>query len=106
MFRKPQPQTLKADHTSRVSRCAVCLRRQVIEDNNSRLRPFTAARTQYIPQAQPPAVNPLASQQPTDYQRQRQRNRTRGPHRGRVPYNNRGSQQNHRPDEANEFLDH
>jgi len=39
MFRKPQQQTLKADHTSRVSRCAVCLRRRVIDDSRTALRP-------------------------------------------------------------------
>ncbi|XP_071576981.1 collagen alpha-2(IV) chain-like [Temnothorax nylanderi] len=38
MFRKPLQQTLKADHTSRVSRCAVCLRRRVTEV----LKPFTS----------------------------------------------------------------
>jgi hypothetical protein len=33
MFRKPLQQTLKADHTSRVSRCAVCIRRYVTEES-------------------------------------------------------------------------
>lgn len=37
MFKRPEQQTLKADHTSRVSRCAVCLRRRPAEGN--RLRP-------------------------------------------------------------------
>ena len=35
-FRKPLQQTLKTDHTSRVSRCAVCIRRRVVEDSASR----------------------------------------------------------------------
>lgn len=39
MFRKPLQQTLKADHTSRVSRCAVCIRRRVVTEV---LKPFTS----------------------------------------------------------------
>lgn len=69
MFRKPSQQTLKADHTSRISRCAVCLRRRVTEDPYGRsLKPFTSngrkesagnIRYQpryptYQPQVQPP----------------------------------------------------
>ena len=39
MFRKPLQQTLKLDHTSRVSRCAVCQRRRVSEEYVDRLKP-------------------------------------------------------------------
>lgn len=82
MFRKPLQQTLKTDHTSRVSRCAVCLRRRITEDRfvrpevgNIHLRP-----TNYQPQ--PPRY-------PTDYSRQRvQPGRNRNPNR-QVPYHYR-----------------
>lgn len=43
MFRKPLQQTLKQDHTSRVSRCAVCRRQRVTESNYPRgVVPFTS----------------------------------------------------------------
>ena len=43
-FRKPLQQTLKADHTSRVSRCAVCQRRRVSEEYEERLKPLRENR--------------------------------------------------------------
>lgn len=87
MFRKPQPQTLKADHTSRVSRCAVCVRRQIIEENGSRLKPIGSNGSrypppQYIPQRVPTIggvqpIQPLAPVQPYDNE-QRRRPTSRG----------------------------
>jgi len=68
MFRKPQQQTLKADYTSRVSRCAVCIRRRVIEERIDRrvLKPFTANNER------PPSnifyPQPPSPHYPTDYE--------------------------------------
>lgn len=82
MFRKPLPQTLKTDHTSRVSRCAVCIRRRMNEDG-SQLKPFTSNGHQE-------AVGNIRYPPPPrypDYQYHRQPpvGRTRNPHR-RIPY--------------------
>lgn len=87
MFRKPLPQTLKTDHTSRVSRCTVCLRRRVTEDSHSRtLKPFKSngqkhppSNVHYPPQTYYP-----------DYQHYRQppSGRVNVPNR-RVPYHYR-----------------
>lgn len=106
MFRKPQSQTLKADHTSRISRCSVCRRRQIIENNNnnSKFKQFTSNSERYVPpQLQP--VNPLPLQYPSDRQRYEQRNRNRGPNQGRVPNYNRRRQRIYKPEEANQVLD-
>lgn len=88
MFRKPIPQTLKTDHTSRVSRCVVCLRRRVTEDVKS-LKPFISngqreqvGNIRYSPHSRPVHY--------PDYQYQKKPpiGRTRGPNR-RVPYHYR-----------------
>lgn len=47
MFRKPQQQTLKTDHTSRVSRCSVCVRRHVRETNDQRITSHEQHRNQH-----------------------------------------------------------
>lgn len=80
MFRRPTQQTLKTDHTSRVSRCTVCLRRRIVESPPA-LSPFilngqkyTASNIQYAPQPHYP-----------EYLRQRQGPLREQPPRRRVP---------------------
>ncbi|XP_017766424.1 PREDICTED: collagen alpha-1(IV) chain-like, partial [Eufriesea mexicana] len=84
MFRKPQPQTLKMDHTSRVSRCAVCLRRRLTDERI--VRPF-------VPNGQRDSVGNIQYAPPhryPDYQHYRKApiGKTRGPNR-QVPYHYR-----------------
>lgn len=85
MFRKPQQQTLKADHTSRVSRCAVCIRRQVIDDYSGRFKPFTSNSSRYIPSPQnhrfppPSSVDSHPIHRAPEGQRRRPNPRVRGP---------------------------
>lgn len=101
MFRKPSQQTLKADHTSRVSRCAVCLRRRVTEPNYGRtLKPFTSngqkepvSRIQYAPQPRYPEY---------PYQRQPPQNRGRNPNR-RVPHHYRRRGRVHKQERPTEI---
>lgn len=84
MFRKPLQQTLKADHTSRVSRCTVCLRRRVTEV----LKPFTSnnERTPNNWGVAAPAPPPPHRVRP-DYESSRvPPGRARYPNHRRVPY--------------------
>lgn len=83
MFRKPVQQTLKADHTSRVSRCAVCLRRRVTEESYlTTLHPYSSnglrlpdGTTHHLPVTLRYPVYP-------GHQRQQQpQNRARNPNR-------------------------
>ena len=80
MFRTPVPQTLKADHTSRVSRCAVCIRRQITED--TRLKPQNSNGHRYPP-SNINDRNPEYDRVP-EWQRPRNPGVNRG---GRPPYN-------------------
>lgn len=112
MFRKPLQQTLKADHTSRVSRCAVCIRQRVSEDPYSRtavLKPFTsnnerAPNNVYYPPAPPPRYPPDYQPSPSPP------NRERYPSHRRVPpyhYRRRGrvrSRHGERPIESSNTL--
>ena len=117
MFRRPIPQTLKTDHTSRVSRCAVCLRRRVTEDHRQDVgrvpRPFTP-NGQREQQQQVGAVQYPYSQQQQQQQQQSQRyypnyqyqrlgpvGRTRGPNR-RVPYQYRRKGRLRKPERTTE----
>lgn len=86
MFRKPSQQTLKADHTSRVSRCAVCIRRRVTEDTHGRA--FTLNRRVHYPPAPPPRYPPNYYQSPP----QRRPPPTHGRHTSntRTSYRRRG----------------
>lgn len=85
MFRKPLQQTLKADHTSRVSRCTVCLRRRVTEV----LKPFTSNNERASNNwGVPPPVSPPRNL--PDYESSRTPpSRGRYPNNRRVPYHYR-----------------
>lgn len=99
MFRKPRPDTLKADLTSKVSRCAVCMRRRITE--TVRRPPPPSPQIYYpeltelerrsdfpqsVPQPQPvPQPVPQSRPPPRIRQRPANINRPRRPYRPRRP---------------------
>lgn len=101
MFRRPIPQTLKADHTSRVSRCAVCIRRRVTEDQHARTpRPFTpnGQRDQVGNIQYPPPHSYYPNYQ---YHKKPPISKTRDPNR-RVPYHYRRRGRLRKPERTTE----
>lgn len=89
-FRKPLQQTLKADHTSRISRCSVCRRRLVNEDYNTHsLKPLRENRypQSLYPESREEAdrtfvnVPPRTQNRPYEWQRNQRPAQQRYPHR-------------------------
>lgn len=101
-FRKPLQQTLKADHTSRVSRCAVCRRRLVNEDY-SHTYPLNTLRENRYPQSVYPEsreesdrtfisnnnIPPRIQNRPYEWQRNQRPAQQRHPYRQRHHQNPR-----------------